>query len=211
MQNNISVIISGEAHPAVFKKVLWGYNTQTYRNFELIIAGNNVEEIVDEVKNELFYPVTIINGTDVNDLMADALAACTTGYVVTASVKAVPRQDFVEQHIKYREEGFYLCGGLIKGRTGNDITKDSIYTGKAFKGRDGITKGLFGSILNRIVPVDREWNTGNASAWLSDMAPAFRMAAGEGRWDKNIARYLQKSEIKARQTAFSCVCIEVSE
>lgn len=211
MQNNISVIISGQAHPEVLKKVLWGYNTQTYRNFELIVTGSNTAEILNEVKRELFYPVTIIKGADANDLMADALAASTTGYIVTASAKAVPRQDFVEQHIKYREEGYYLCGGLIKGRTGNDITKESIYTGKAFKGRDGITKGLTGSVLNHLVPVDREWNTGNASAWLADFAPAFRMAAGEGRWDKNIARYLQKDGIKPRQMAFSSVCIEVAE
>lgn len=210
MQNNISVIISGEAHPAVLQKVLWGYNTQTYRNFELLVAGNNADEIVNEVREELFYPVTIINGADANDLIADALASCTTGYVVTASAKAVPRQDFVEQHVKYREEGFYLCGGLIKGRTCTDITKEAIYTGKAFKGRDGITKGLLGSVLNRLVPVDREWNTGNASAWLIDFAPAFRMSAGEGRWDKNIARYLQKDGLKPRQTAFSSVCVEVS-
>lgn len=211
MQNNISVIISGEAHPAVLKKVLWGYNTQTYRNFELIIAGGNATAIVDEVKAELFYSVAIINGTDVNDQMADALAACTTGYVVTSSAKAVPRQDFVEQHIKYREEGYYLCGGLIKGHTGNEINREGIYSGRAFRGRDGITKGLTGSILNRLVPVDREWNTGNASAWLTDFAPAFRMAAGEGRWDKNIARYLQKDGIKPRQIAFSSVCVEISE
>lgn len=210
MQNNISVIISGEAHPAVLQKVLWGYNTQTYRNFELIIAGNNTG-IPDEMRAELFYPVIFIKGADANDLMADALAASTTGYIVTASAKAVPRQDFIEQHIKYREEGYYLCGGLIKGRTGRDITKENIYTGKVFKGRDGITKGLTGSILNRFVPVDREWNTGNASAWLMDFASAFRMAAGEGRWDKNIARYLQKDGIKPRQMAFSSVCIEVAE
>jgi len=58
MMKNISVIISTYNSPKWLEKVLWGYNTQTYRNFELVIAddGSSQEtfDLIEAIKKEVF-------------------------------------------------------------------------------------------------------------------------------------------------------------
>ena len=61
MQKNISVIISTYNSVEWLKKVIWGYNTQTYRNFEMVIADDGSRQdtfdLIDELKKEVFYPI----------------------------------------------------------------------------------------------------------------------------------------------------------
>lgn len=170
MQNNISVVVSGNCPAEALKKVLWGYNAQTYRNFELIIVGGG--KIADEVEAELFYPIIYVSNLNNGTLIDQAIPACGTGYIVLADSRAIPRADFVEQHIKYREEGRYLTGSVTEIPAGqfDSITREEIYSGKCFsRPGNGNKSGLIGSIMNRLVPPDADWNDGNASGWKVDL------------------------------------------
>jgi len=65
MQKNISVIISTYNSVEWLKKVIWGYNTQTYRNFEMVIAddGSRQEtfDLIEKLKKEEDYqPILLI-------------------------------------------------------------------------------------------------------------------------------------------------------
>ncbi len=57
MNKDISVIISTYNSPEWLTKVLYGYNTQTYRNFEVIIADDGSDErtrkCLEEVQKEV--------------------------------------------------------------------------------------------------------------------------------------------------------------
>jgi hypothetical protein len=46
----------------------------------------------------------------------------------------IPRPDFVEQHIKFREEGYFLSGGYHKLplQLSKDISKSDIYADLCF-------------------------------------------------------------------------------
>ena len=122
MQKNISVIISTYNSPEWLKKVIWGYNTQTYRNFEMVIAddGSRQETIdmIDELRAEVFYPIIHVwhedNGFQKSQILNKAILACTTDYIMMSDGDCIPRPDFVEQHIKFREEGYFLSGGYHK-------------------------------------------------------------------------------------------------
>ena len=58
MKKDISVIISTYNSPEWLAKVLYGYNAQTFRNFEVIIADDGSDErtkkCIDELQKEVF-------------------------------------------------------------------------------------------------------------------------------------------------------------
>ncbi|OYQ34673.1 hypothetical protein CHU92_11610 [Flavobacterium cyanobacteriorum] len=195
MQNNISVVLSGYSHAEALKKVLWGYNTQTYRNFEMVIIGN--AEVPQELQEELFFSVRAVDNQSNGTVIDTALPYCTTNYLLLADAGAIPRNDFVEQHIKYREEGFYLTGGvtMIPQALFDGISREDIYSGKCFiRPGSGSRSGLFGSILNRLVPPDSQWNSQNASGWKEDLC-------GHGPLS---------SRLRPRQIKYSTMCLRAN-
>ena len=142
MQKNISVIISTYNSVEWLKKVIWGYNTQTYRNFEMVIAddGSRQEtfDLIEKLKKEVFYPIIHVwhedNGFQKSQILNKAIQACTTDYIMMSDGDCIPRPDFVEQHIKFREEGYFLSGGYHKlpFKLSQNITEEDIYSGKCF-------------------------------------------------------------------------------
>ena len=65
MQKNISVVISTYNSPEWLKKVIWGYNTQTYRNFEMVTADDGsrqeTSDLIEELKKEWVALKKLIN------------------------------------------------------------------------------------------------------------------------------------------------------
>ena len=61
MDIKVSVIISTYNSEEWLKKVLWGFDCQTYKNFEVIIAddgsGVKTEILLDTMDSEVFYPL----------------------------------------------------------------------------------------------------------------------------------------------------------
>ena len=57
----ISVIVSTYNAEEWLEKVLWGFEIQTYQNFELIIAddgsGPKTKSLIDDLSQKLTYPI----------------------------------------------------------------------------------------------------------------------------------------------------------
>lgn len=205
MQKNISVVISFEDSINFLEKVLLGYNTQTYRNFEIIIACNNVSDAVTQLtaqlKGELFYSVTVITG-----FVCEAVNVAATDYIILSSSCCVPRADFIEQHIKYREEGYYLTGSSLIAKSAHSlhITKDTLYTGAAFKSYSTVVNtGLWGGVLNRIAGAGTKWNMKNVSAWKKDIQGLANVSPESGA-------EMIRNGIKSRQIGFTAVCLDLT-
>ncbi len=64
MKKDISVIISTYNSPEWLEKVLYGFNTQTYRNFEVVIADdgsdNTTKQCLIDIQKEVFFPIIMI-------------------------------------------------------------------------------------------------------------------------------------------------------
>jgi len=122
MIKDISVIISTYNSPEWLKKVLWGYNAQNYRMFEVLIADDGSSQdtldMIEEMKKEVFFSITHVwhpdNGFQKTIILNKAILASTTNYIIMSDGDCIPRPDFVETHVKYREEGFFLSGGYHK-------------------------------------------------------------------------------------------------
>ncbi|RAR69989.1 glycosyltransferase family 2 protein [Flavobacterium aciduliphilum] len=235
MQKDISVIISTYNSPEWLRKVLYGYNTQTYRNFEVIIADDGSDErtqkIIEEIQKEVFFPILHVwhedNGFQKTIILNKALLASTTAYILMTDGDCIPREDFIEEHIKYREEGYFLSGGYYKlpMNISKSITKEDIFSGQCFDlswlKKHGVHHSFKNSklynnsfkswLLNYLTPTTPSWNGHNSSGWKSDFLAVngFDERMQYGGEDREFGERLINLGIKAKQIRYSTVCIHL--
>jgi len=235
MKKDISIIISTYNSPAWLKKVLYGYNTQTYRNFEVVIADDGSDErtknLLFEIQKEVFYSITHVwhedNGFQKTIILNKSILATTSEYIIMTDGDCIPREDFVENHVKYREEGYFLSGGYYKlpMDLSVQIDKEDIYSGKcfnlnwlkfngigySFKNNKLISNGLFSLFLNYVTPTTASWNGHNSSGWKSDFLAVngFDERMQYGGEDREFGERLINSGLQSKQIRYSTVCIHL--
>ena len=105
MEKDISIIISTYNSPDWLANVLYGYNTQTYRNFEVIIADDGSDErtknCINKIRNEVFYPINHVwhedNGFQKTIILNKSILATTSEYIIMTDGDCIPREDFIEK------------------------------------------------------------------------------------------------------------------
>jgi glycosyltransferase involved in cell wall biosynthesis len=235
MQKNISVVISTYNSTEWLKKVIWGYNTQTYRNFEMVIAddGSNQEtfDLIEQIRKEVFFSIIHVwhedNGFQKSQILNKAIVSCNTSYILMSDGDCIPRPDFIEQHIKFREEGCFLSGGYHKLPLllSKSITKEDIYSGKcfelkwlksngmkvSFKNSKVYSNGLISVFLNFLTPTTPSWNGHNASGWKEDILTinGFDERMQYGGQDRELGERLVNLGIKPKQIRYSTVCLHL--
>ena len=235
MKKDISVIISTYNSPEWLEKVLYGYNTQTYRNFEVIIADDGsdhrTKDCIEALRNEVFYPITHVwhedNGFQKTIILNKAIMVTATDYILMTDGDCIPREDFIEQHIKYREEGYFLSAGYYKlpMELSRKIEKEDIFSGKcfdldwlkdngiklSFKNNKLAASGLKSWFLNYTTPTTASWNGHNASGWKSDFIAVngFDERMQYGGEDREFGERLLNNGIKSKQIRYSTICLHL--
>lgn len=235
MQKNISVIISTYNSPEWLKKVLWGFNTQTYRDFEVVIADDGSRkdtfDLIEEIRKEVFYPINHVwhedNGFQKSEILNKALVACSADYVIMTDGDCIPRPDFVEQHLKFREEGYFLSGGYHKlpMDLSKGIDKEDIYSGKcfdidwlksqgmsaSFKNNKVDAVGVKSMLFNLVTTTKPSWNGHNASGWKADIfaVNGFDERMQYGGQDRELGERLVNYGIKPKQIRYSTICLHL--
>lgn len=235
MKKDISVIISTFNSPEWLAKVLYGFNTQTYRNFEVVIADDGSDERTKEclavVQKEVFFPIRHVwhpdNGFQKTIILNKAIEASETEYILMTDGDCIPREDFIEQHVKHREEGYFLSGGYYKlpMDLSLQITKEDIYSGKcfdlnwlkkngiamSFKNNKLIANGLKSWFLNFTTPTTASWNGHNASGWKKDLVAVngFDERMQYGGEDREFGERMMNLGTKSKQIRYSTVCIHL--
>lgn len=226
MQKNISVILYAKNKTERLKKVLLGYNTQTYRNFELIITFsdiyNEADSCITELKQQVFYTIKeVYSDTDMPVFVPDLLNEIETDYIIFANSNSIPRFDFIEQHVKNKEEGFFLAGenNRISKDVFDKINQQDIYSGDCFElswlkvngNKHGFldkirySKGLLGVFLNFILKDNIKFNSQNASLWKRDLICRKEYLCDD--FFQYIDYALRKNNIKGKQIKYSTVLI----
>lgn len=223
MQKNVSVILTGSVSSVNLEKVLWGYNAQNYRNFEvlLVLQTSDIKNfrLSEPLLKELFFPVSIMQVENDSSYRSISFKAATE-YLLFASLSAIPRFDFVEQHVKYREEGYFLSGSsnVVTNETVQHITRATLNSGVCFNPQwlqkhhrntnvfdlFRFSEGLSGALLNRIFCGNAAFNFINASAWKKDLERIFETAATA----EDITQQLRQSGCKPKQIKYSTVLLE---
>lgn len=231
----ISVIISTYNSVEWLKKVLIGYNTQTFLNFELVIADDGSKEntkiAIDNIRKEVSYDITYVwhkdNGFQKSQILNKAVIACKAPYIIMSDGDCIPRKDFISVHNKNKKAGYFLSGGYFKlpMNISELITKEDIETnmcfslpwlksyglGNSFKNNKLRAKGIGAKFLNFITPTKATWNGHNSSGWKKDIIAVngFDERMQYGGQDRELGERLVNLGIKSKQIRYSAIVIHL--
>ena len=231
----LSVIITTYNAPAWLQNVLWGYEAQTFKDFEMVIADDGSAEetrlLIDNMRKKVSYPVQHIWQPDEGfrkcEILNKAIVASQTDYLVISDGDCIPRKDFLEVHINKRKQGYFLSGGYSKlpMDISQKITKEDIFNQNCFdidwlkanglpatfKNNKFTAKGFKASLLNFITPTHASWNGHNSSAWKKDIyaVNGFNEQMRYGALDREMGERLENSGIKGLQIRYSAVCVHL--
>lgn len=231
----ISVIVSTYNAERWLEKVLWGFEMQKFRAFELIVAddGSNekTRELITRLSAVLTYPILHVwqedEGFQKSRILNKALLACNAPYVVMTDGDCIPRNDFLTIHFDKRRQGCFLSGGyfMLPMSTSELISTHDIQNQRCFNRswlvKHGVgqshknlklsAKGRLSELLNRLTPTKATWNGHNASGWLADILAVngFDERMQYGGQDRELGERLVNYGIKGLQIRYSAICIHL--
>ena len=230
-----SIIISTYNSTEWLAKVLHGYNNQTYRLFEVVIAddGSNQEtfDLIEKIQKEVFYPIVHVwhedNGFQKSQILNKAIEKCNTPYIIMSDGDCIPRLDFVEVHVKHRKQGLFLSGGyfMLPMNISKLISDEDIYEGRcfdlkwlksnglkmSFKNNKLTATGFKSWLLNLLTPTNASWNGHNASGWKKDIMEinGFDERMQYGGQDRELGERLFNYGLKSKQIRYSAICVHL--
>ncbi|MFK7781396.1 glycosyltransferase family 2 protein [Psychroserpens sp.] len=232
---DISVVISTYNNPKWLQKVLWSFDVQTFKNFEVVIAddGSNEEtkRLIEAMCSELSYPIQHIwhedNGFQKTIILNKATVAAKGDYLVYTDGDCIARADFLEVHSNRREAGYFLSGGYFKlpmtiseTITEKDIREQHCFDinwlkqnglKSSFKNNKITSKGSKERLLNAFTPTTATWNGHNASGYKSDIIAAngYDERMQYGGEDRELGERLFNAGLKAKQIRYSAICLHL--
>ncbi len=231
----ISIIVSTYNSEEWLKKVLWGFNCQIFKNFEVVIAddgsGPKTKELLDTMSKEVFYKIVHIwqedDGFQKSRILNKAVKACSAEYIIMTDGDCIPREDFVEVHYINKEKGYFISGGyymlpmnISKMITKEDIQEQNCFkiqwlkekgVPKTFKNNKLTASGLISKFLNTFTPTNASWNGHNSSGWKKDIlnVNGFDERMQYGGQDRELGERLFNFGLKSKQLRYSAVCVHL--
>lgn len=231
----LSLIITTYNSEDWLQKVLVGYSIQTEQDFEVVIAddGSNekTKEVIDSFKNVFKYPIIHVwqedQGFQKCKILNKAILKTTSDYLLFTDGDCIPRKDFVAQHLKYKEEGYFLSGGYFKlpMETSQKISFDSIKNQDCFSIswliKNGVSKtfklskltkiDFFAVFMNWLSPTKRTFNGHNTSCFKADLLAinGFNEEMQYGGLDREVGERLFNLGLLSKQIRYSAVCLHL--
>lgn len=231
----ISIIISTYNSEQWLEKVLWSYEAQTFRDFEIVIADDGSKQptfdLIERMKTEVNYPIIHVwhedNGFQKSQILNKAIQACNANYILMSDGDCMARKDFVDVHMQNREEGYFLSGGyfMLSMDISEAVTKEDILNQNcfdvtwlkskglksSFKNNKLTARGFVEKVLNMITPTNASWNGHNASGWKKDIIAinGFDERMQYGGQDRELGERLFNLGIKSKQIRYSAICLHL--
>ena len=231
----VSILMTTYNQPEWLKKVLWGFEVQTHRNFEVIIAddgsGPETKSVVEDfIKNShlrikhIWHPD---EGYQKCLILNKGIMAAEAEYIVFTDGDCIPRNDFIQTHVEHAKRGCFLSGGAIRlpNELSHLVSKEDIASQRAFilrwlvkRGLPGnikrlklIRMGWFSSLMNTMTPAKSSWNGGNSSVWKRHIyeVNGFNEDMLYGGQDREFGERLYNLGLTSRQIRYSAVCLHL--
>lgn len=233
--NNVSIIVSTYNKPDWLEKVLWGFDCQTYKDFEVVIAddgsGQETKDLIEAMQEKVSFDIKHVwqddDGFQKCRVLNKAIKASTTEYIIMTDGDCIPREDFVQVHYLNKEPGCFISGGyyMLPMNISIAITKENISEQncfdidwlkkkgipRTFKNNKLTARGFVSSIFNTITPTNASWNGHNSSAWKMDIlnVNGFDERMQYGGEDREFGERLSNFGLKSKQLRYSAVCIHL--
>lgn len=231
--NKVGIIISTYNKPGWLRKTLLGYCNQTRPADEIVIAddgsGDDTRQLIDSFRDRL--PIKHVwqedRGFQKSEILNKALVATESEYLIFTDQDCIPREDFIETHLRYAKPGHFLSGGYFKMTMPVSLTvsDDDIITGRAFSIRwlrktgqplsFKMTKLLrcpaYAWLMNHITPARASWNGCNASGWRKDAIAVngYNQDMHYGGQDREFGERLYNLGIKSIQIRYSAIVMHL--
>jgi GT2 family glycosyltransferase len=231
----LSVIVSTYNSPQWLEKVLWGYSAQKHRDFELVIADDGstadtaqlIRCMVAETGMVIEHVWQRDDGFRKCRILNKAVLAANHDYLVFSDGDCIPRADFLAEHARCAEPGYFLSGSYCKLPmvTSEAITKDDILSGRCFDiawlrahGLPRNRKNLKlaappkrAGLLNRLTTARCNFKGSNASVWKADVlrVNGFDERMAWGGEDREFGVRLRNAGIKPRHVRYNAICIHL--
>jgi glycosyltransferase involved in cell wall biosynthesis len=232
---NVSVIITTYNHPQWLERVVWGYEVQTHRRFEIVIADDGSDDVtrqtIERLRVETSLPIRHVWHEDQGfrkcEILNKAIWAASHSYLLFTDGDCVPRRDFLAEHVRLAELGRFLSGGVVRlpKRLSKRIDKESIQAGNAIDREWLLQGGLrwdrrilrltrnarLAELLDRITTTRPTFNGHNVSAWRSDVVRVngFDENMKYGGLDRELGERLLNAGIQGKQVRHRAVAIHL--
>jgi len=233
--NSIGIVISTYNNPLWLEKTLWGYENQSFSNFEIIIAddgsGEETKNLITQFKERGILNISHVwqpdNGFRKSEILNKAILASNAEYLIFTDQDCIPRKDFVQTHLNYAKHGYILSGGYFKLplNISQGITNEDVVCEQAFDLRwlrkQGLEKSFkntklsrcksFCNFMNSITPANASWNGCNSSGWKEDMIKinGFNEDMQYGGQDREFGERLFNMGIRSKQIRYSAICLHL--
>ncbi|MCW1954159.1 MAG: glycosyltransferase family 2 protein [Flavobacteriia bacterium] len=231
----ISVILSTYNSEAWLEKVLWGFEYQDFKDFELIVAddgsGPATKALLDKLKQEVFYPIVHVwqedEGFQKSRILNKGVLAASGDYIVMTDGDCIPRKDFLSVHAQHMAPGYFLSGGyfMLPMDISNAIEVSDIKSANcfdlswlkarglksSFKNNKLSARGFWASFLNTATPTNASWNGHNASGYKADIVRVngFDERMQYGGQDRELGERLMNAGLKSKQLRYSAVVVHL--
>jgi glycosyltransferase involved in cell wall biosynthesis len=232
---SLSVIFSTYNSIQWLEKVLWGFECQSYANFEIIIADDGsdektrifIEQYMKGSRLSIKHVWQEDKGFRKCIILNKAIRASHGDYLIFTDGDCIPRRDFVENHRINAKVGYFLSGGDFKlpKSCSDTITQLDVISGDAFNHGWLVTrgypkkgkklrltaKGIFAKLCNKLIPTAKTWNGHNASGWKDDIIAVngFDERMQYGGEDCEMGDRLKFSGIKVKRIRYTAVCVHL--
>lgn len=229
-----TVMFATYNEPQWLEWVLWGYSTQTTKDFEVLVVDDGSRQdtraVIDRLRPQLNYRLRHFwqpdegyqkcKGMNRGILLADS------DYLIFTDGDCVPHPEFVARHLALRARGRYLTGGYCKLPLGlsHQITREDILAGRATDYAWLAASGLerhtlklrlkneaLRSLFNAITPVKSRLHGHNASAWKDDVVRVngWDERMQYGGQDLELGERLVNAGVRGKTIRYSAICVHL--
>lgn len=231
----VSVIITTYNQPEWLKKTLWSYEAQTNKNFEVLIADDGSDQetidLVEDFKKNSSLEIKHIwhphKGFQKCTILNKAILESSTNYLLFTDGDCIPRNDFIDIHIKRAKRNHFLSGGYFKLTTPvsqtitlNDIKEQNPFSIKwlrslgqpfTYKFLKMTKSRIVAWVLNTITPTRATWNGHNVSGWKDDILKVngYNEDMKYGGLDRELGERLMNLGVNGIQIRYSAICLHL--
>jgi glycosyltransferase involved in cell wall biosynthesis len=232
---SIGVVITTYNSPIWLGKVLTGYESQSLKNFRVIVADDGSTDktrvLVENFRARNILDIDHVWHEDEGfrkcQILNKAIAETTCDYLIFTDGDCIPAPDFIKKHKALASRATFLSGGYIKLTmpVSVAITEQDISSGQVFEPSWLVEHGqpkthklwklsksdTFKSLMNRVTPAAASWNGMNSSTWTKDLIAVngFNEDMQYGGLDRELGERLWNYGHKSKQIRYSTVCLHL--
>lgn len=232
----VSVIVSTFDSPAWLEKALWGYRSQTYTDFELVIADDGsgaettrvIERMRRTTKLRIAHARHRHEGFRKYRILNRAILEARGEYLIFSDGDCVPRADFVATHVALARRGKALSGGCIRLplEASHALTEQDIFSGRCMRLpwlrqqsavtargflKLSVSAGFAGRVADGLTPTRPSFNGHNASVWRDDAlrVNGFDERMQYGGLDREFGDRLMNAGVRFLQVRHRAICLHL--